>query len=433
MRTLMCGTKRPLVGRLSVPGDKSLSHRSVIIGAISEGITVVNHFLMSEDCLSTVAAFRDMGVEISKSGNTLVIHGRGISALSAPKHPLNMGNSGTTARLLIGLLSGRPFPTELIGDASLSRRPMRRIIDPLRPAGARVSATAEGTLPVRIHARTEPLKAIRSRMDVASAQVKSGLIFAALQAEGPSVIIEKQKTRDHTERMLRAFGARVQTNGLRITVEPGAPLSARPIDIPSDLSSAAFFIAAATLVPGSRLCLEHIGVNPTRTGFLRALERMGAPVTLCRLTDDLEPAADVYVQPSPLRAIDIGAADVPGLIDELPLLALLATQAAGMTVITGAGELRVKECDRIRAVTEELSKLGAAIEELPDGMRIIGGTPLCANHEVCLDAHGDHRIGMMLTIASLIAEGGEVAISGSENVNISYPTFFADLEQLLRA
>lgn len=427
MKALSTNHQNGLHGVLQVPGDKSISHRSIIFGAISHGDTEVSHFLSSEDCMTTLHAFQALGVSIEHSDDQVLVHGVGLKGLSRPRQPLNMGNSGTTTRLMIGLLSGQPFPTELFGDQSLSRRPMKRVTTPLSQLGAGFSTT-EGRLPITV-AGCPTLCPVNYHLPVASAQVKSALILAALQADGWSTIIEKQQTRDHTEIMLNAFGGEIQKNGLILQVKGHPQLSGQRVTVPGDMSSAAFFIAAAVLQPGSEIVLKHVGLNPTRTGFLRVLQRMGATIAIENQTTHGESAGDLIVRSSALHSVQIASSDIPDIIDELPLLALMATQAEGTTTITGAEELRVKETDRIAVVTEELRKLGAVITELPDGMIIKGKTPIVPQGTNCVDSHGDHRIGMMLAVAAL-SVAGDLSLANDAAIRISYPDFFADLDQL---
>lgn len=431
MKLLKTNIQTGLHGKLTVPGDKSISHRGIILGAISEGDTELTHFLPSEDCLTTIHAFQQMGVAIEREGDHVRVHGVRINGLNRPQCPLNMGNSGTTTRLLLGLLSRQNFTTELIGDASLSRRPMRRVTEPLAQAGSVFKISSSGSLPVTVYGRPDPAP-IHYRLPVASAQVKSALILAALQADGISTLIEKQQTRNHTELMLNAFGADIGQHGLEIKVTGRPNLVGRNLIIPGDLSSAAFFIAAATLVKGSEIELKNVGMNPTRTGFLNILTRMGAAVTVGNRTNEGEPSGDLMIRSSGLHAVTLSSQDIPGAIDELPLIALLATQAEGTTVITGAEELRVKETDRIAVVTAELQKLGADIKELPDGMIIHGSTPLNPLETNVVATHGDHRIGMMLGVAALLSTH-ELQLIGEDAVAISYPDFFSDLDRLLPA
>ncbi|WP_100487059.1 3-phosphoshikimate 1-carboxyvinyltransferase [Sporolactobacillus pectinivorans] len=431
MKTLKTNIQKGLHGELSVPGDKSISHRSIILGAISAGETEITHFLTSEDCLTTIQAFLDMGVNIERQHDHVLVHGARMNGLRQPKHPLNMGNSGTTTRLLLGLLSGQNFTAGLMGDRSLSKRPMRRVTEPLAQAGARFKVTGNGLLPITIYGSPD-LSTFNYRLPVASAQVKSALILAALQADGVSTIVEKQQTRNHTELMLKAFGGEIEQQGLTITVTGKPHLIGQNITIPGDMSSAAFFIAAATLLPNSAIRLKNVGLNPTRIGFLDVLKRMGADITIQNNVNHAEASGELLVRRSVLHAVHLSSRDIPSVIDELPLIALLATQARGTTEITGAEELRVKETDRIAVVTAELQKLGADITELPDGMVINGPTPLEPRRTDVVDTHGDHRIGMMLSVAALLTRS-ELKLANETAINISYPDFFIDLDRLIAA
>lgn len=416
-----------LHGNLIVPGDKSISHRAVMIGAISQGTTEINHFLTGEDCQTTIQAFRDLGVQIEENNDSVLVKGVGFSGLKKPKKSLNMGNSGTTTRLMMGLLAGSNFSTQMVGDNSLEKRPMKRVADPLKEFGGEVQLTTAGTLPATIIGHK--LHHARYQMQVASAQVKSALIFAALQAESPSTIIEKLPTRNHTEIMLNQFGADIQTiNQKEIIVNPCSNLIGQQINVPGDISSAAFFLVAGVIVPNSRLTLKRVNLNPTRTGIIKVLQKMGANIQIENIPAKGEPLGNITVSTSQLKAIDIGAEDIPALIDELPLVALLAACSEGKTTITGAEELRVKETDRIKATATELRKFGVGIQELPDGMIIQG----CDNWKVAdteLDSHGDHRIGMMDVIASLKVSQ-TMNLHRDEAINISYPGFFEDLAEL---
>lgn len=418
-----------LRGTLQVPGDKSISHRSLMIGAISEGTTTVENFLTGEDCLSTLQAFRDLGVQIEQSGTDVTIHGVGLTGLKTANHALDMGNSGTTTRLMMGLLAGQPFDSHLIGDNSLQKRPMKRVAEPLAQFGGQIELTESGTLPATVHGQT--LHATNYQLKVASAQVKSALILAALQADGPSTIKELLPTRDHTEIMLRQFGADVQTaaDGVTITVQPHPHLTGQHVVVPSDISSAAFFLVAGALTPNSDVTLTNVNLNPTRTGIITVLQKMQADLTITPRESAGEPLGDLRIKTSDLQPIELGATDIPAVIDELPLVALLASRAQGQSVIRGAEELRVKETDRIATVVAELRKFGVRVEELPDGM-IIDGCPDwdIQNHQ--LDSYGDHRLGMMDAIAALTGDG-EMTLANEGAVAVSYPTFFDDLEHLL--
>jgi len=428
MRTLKTKPAQGLHGELTVPGDKSISHRGIMLGAISEGTTTLTHFLTSADCLSTLAAFQQLGVPIERDGTTVTVHGVGLHGLKPSSEPLDMGNSGTTTRLIMGLLAGQSFKTTLVGDDSLSTRPMRRVSEPLATMGAKMTTT-DGHLPVTVTG--QKLHAVHYQLKVASAQVKSALILAALQADDPTTLIEKLPTRDHTERMLTAFGGDIQTaaDGVTITVAPQPHLTGQSMTVPGDMSSAAFFMTAASLVPGSKITLKDVGLNKTRTGLLEILKTMGGNVSIKSEPTTGEPLGDLTIQSADLKPINIGKDQIPAVIDELPLVALLAAKANGISRITGAEELRVKETDRISAIVTEFKKLGIAIEELPDGCVIDGRQPWHVVDPV-LDAHDDHRIGMVLGIAALLVET-PLQLKGADSVRISYPEFFDDLDQLL--
>lgn len=429
MRVLKGKPENGLHGELAVPGDKSISHRGIMLGAISEGTTTLTHFLTSADCLSTLAAFQQLGVPIEREDTTVTVHGVGLHGLKPSAQPLDMGNSGTTTRLIIGLLAGQKFDTKLIGDASLSKRPMRRVSDPLALMGANIDTT-DGHLPVTVHGQA--LHNVDYKLTVASAQVKSAMILAALQAEAPSTLVEQLPTRDHTERMLTAFGGDVQTasDGVTITVQPQPHLTGQTMTVPGDMSSAAFFMTAASLVPNSKITLKDVGLNKTRTGLLDIIHAMGGRIAISTEPTNGEPIGDLTIESAALKPIEIGKDQIPAVIDELPLVALLAAKADGVSRFTGAEELRVKETDRISAIVQEFKKLGIAIEELPDGFVIDGRKPWhVVNPE--LDAHDDHRIGMVLGIAALLADT-PVMLNGAESVGISYPEFFRDLDQLLK-
>ncbi|ETY74659.1 3-phosphoshikimate 1-carboxyvinyltransferase [Lactiplantibacillus fabifermentans] len=430
MKKLSTQPKNGLHGQLAVPGDKSISHRVLILGAVSHGTTTVHHFLTAADCLSTLTALRALGVPIEQAGSTVQVTGRGWHGLTAAKQSLDLGNAGTGTRLLAGLLAGQSFDSTLIGDASLSQRPMQRVATPLAALGAQIDLSA-GHLPMRIHGQN--LHATHVQMTVASAQVKSALILAALQADGPSTIMETLPTRDHTERLVRAFGGDVQTAGDQrtVTVQPRPQLHGQTLTIPGDMSSAAFFMTAAAIVPHSQVTLTDVGLNPTRTGLLQILQRMGGQVTVTPQVNPGEPLGTVTVTASQLRPITLTASDIPAVIDELPLVALLAATANGVSRITGAEELRYKETDRIATIVAELRKLGVNITALSDGFVIDGRSPW---HVVDsqLASHGDHRIGMMLAIAALRVST-PLQLTDAGAVDISYPTFFDDLAQLLPA
>ncbi|GEP23874.1 3-phosphoshikimate 1-carboxyvinyltransferase [Lentilactobacillus diolivorans] len=428
MKKLQIKPETGLHGTLSIPGDKSISHRGIMFGAISQGTTVLHHFLTAEDCLSTLQAFRSLGVPIERNGETVTIQGVGLNGLEKPTEALNMGNSGTTTRLIMGLLAGQQFTTQLTGDASLSKRPMRRVSDPLASMGAKVQVT-DGHLPATIIG--QHLHATDYHLKVASAQVKSALILAAIQADKSSILVEKLPTRNHTEIMLNAFGADIETaiDDVTITIHPRPELHGIEMTVPGDMSSAAFFLAAASLVPDSQVKLLNVGMNETRTGLLSILKRMGGNVKLSNQHIDCEPTADLTVTSAELKAVEVGADEIPDVIDELPLVALLAAKANGISKITGAGELRVKETDRIAAIVTEFSKLGIAITELPDGF-IIDGTKPWQVKDPHLSSHGDHRIGMVMAIAALLISQ-PLTLDGADSINISYPEFFDDLNRMV--
>lgn len=429
MKILQKAPKNGLHGNLTVPGDKSISHRALMIGAISEGKTVIEHFLCGEDCLSTMKALQDLGVKIVRNGSHVEVEGVGQTGFKQPEKPLDMGNSGTTTRLMMGLLAGQNIDAKMEGDSSLSKRPMKRVSEPLKKFGAKVELSDQGTLPAIVHGKK--LHEATIKMDVASAQVKSALVFAALYADGTSTIVEKLPTRDHTEIMLRAFGADVKTaeDGVTISVSGKPRLKGRKVVVPSDISSAAFFIAAAALIPGSEMTFENVSLNPTRTGIMHVLCKMGGNVSIVPDPNESgEQSGTIRVKYAPLRAIELTEEDVPSIIDELPLVAMLAASADGTSKITGAAELRVKETDRIAVTVQELRKFGVEIEELEDGM-IIKGRENWNVQTQKLDSHGDHRIGMMDAIAALKADR-EMELENEAAINISYPMFFSDLAKI---
>ncbi|MCT6923165.1 3-phosphoshikimate 1-carboxyvinyltransferase [Metasolibacillus sp.] len=419
--------KKPsLQGTITVPGDKSVSHRSVMFGAIAEGTTTVEGFLLGEDCLSTIDCFRKLGVQIDVDGTNVTITSNGIDAWQEPTEVLYTGNSGTTTRLMIGLLAGTKLHTVMTGDASIAKRPMRRVADPLRLMGAHITGRENGQYtPVAIQGKE--LTAIDYTMPVASAQVKSAILLAGLRAQGTTVVRESEVSRDHTERMLRQFGAQVDVEDGVVSFAGGQKLTATHVKVPGDISSAAFFLVAGAITKDSHIVLKNVGINPTRDGIISVLAEMGANMTL-KVEDELaaEPTAEVTIQSSALKGITIEGALIPRLIDEIPIIALLATQAQGTTIIKNAEELKVKETDRITAVVTELKKLGANIEATDDGMIIHGPTVL---HGAALQSYGDHRIGMMAAIAALITEG-EVVLDDAECIAVSYPTFFEHVETL---
>jgi 3-phosphoshikimate 1-carboxyvinyltransferase len=414
-------------GGVALPGDKSISHRAVLVGAIAEGETIVTGFGRSGDTESTVAAVRALGVEVAEEGDKLRIAGAGLRGLQPPADPIDCGNAGTLARLLPGILAGqRGRRFDLVGDESLSSRPMRRIADPLMRMGAGVE-THGGKLPLGVEAR--PLRPIRYELPVASAQVKSCVLLAGLYAgDGPTAVVEPTATRDHTERMLRSAGARVRSEPGGVEVWPAARLEPLRLDVPGDFSSAAPFLVAATLLPGSRLRLSGVGVNPTRTGLLDVLERMGARISLYnRSVSGGEPVADVEVEHADLVATEIGPDEVPALIDELPLFALAASMARGESVVRGAQELRHKETDRIETVTNALRALSIRISDMDDGFRVRGVPTRPKGGGV--DAAGDHRIAILGAVAGLVSRDG-VKVEGAEAVSISFPGFVEQLDSI---
>lgn len=417
-----------LHGTLRVPGDKSISHRSVMFGAIAKGETRIKGFLKADDCLSTIRIFRQLGVTITEENEEIRIQGKGFDGLTVPEEILDVGNSGTTIRLCMGILAGCDFEATLTGDESIQRRPMNRVMVPLKEMGVHCFGKDKSEFPPINLKGTKQVKPIHYELPVASAQVKSALLFAALQADGQSVILEKAETRNHTEEMIRQFGGEIVTNGKEIKVNGPQSLVGQNVQVPGDISSAAFFIAAGLLLPNSQICLEQVGLNPTRTGILEVVAQMGGKIDIHH-TDSINQLGNVTVASSSLTACEIGGALIPRLIDELPIIALMATQATGVTVIKDAEELKVKETNRIDVVAKELSKLGAKITPTADGMRIEGGTPL---HGGDVDSHGDHRIGMMLQIAALLVTDGEVNLQRPEAVSVSYPDFFKDIARLIR-
>lgn len=411
--------RQPLRGDITVPGDKSIAHRAVILGSIARGRSRIFNLSGGDDNSRTVRAFRQMGVEIFRDGDGLCVEGKGWKGLAAPGKAIDCGNSGTTIRLLSGLLAGRPFESELDGDASLRQRPMQRIIDPLRSMGAHIeSKSGNGLAPLAI--RGGGLRAIEYAMPVASAQVKSALLFAALQADGMTTLIEPQKSRDHTEVMLRGFGAHVIVEDRKISLAGGQELSAQEIRIPGDISSSAFFLVAAAMIPGSDLTIRNVGCNPTRDGVIIILRRMGGSIEcLNQRIEAGEQVADLRVRGGGLRGVDVGPELVARTIDEYPVLAVAAALADGVTTFSDVKELRYKESDRIAAMSAGLRGLGVAVEESEDGMTIRGGKLKGG----AVESFGDHRIAMSFAIAALASAEG-VAIDDASCVDISFPSFF---------
>ncbi len=418
--------KHGINGELTIPADKSISHRSIMFGAISHGQTIVNNFLKAEDCLGTIAVFKQLGVSITEKNERIYIEGKGFSGLKAPKIRLDAGNSGTTMRLVLGILAGRNFTSEIAGDDSLNRRPMERVMKPLRAMGAELQGIVRADFPP-LQVTGQALHSIEYQMPIASAQVKSAILFAALQAKGTTKIIEKEKSRNHTEEMIKQFGGEIEIEDRVITLKGGQTLSGQEVTVPGDISSAAFYLVAASILPQSEVTLKQVGINPTRTGIIDVLRQMGASIEQTR-EDKKNQAADLVVRSAELNACEIKGEIIPRLIDELPIIALAATQAKGTTIIRDAEELKVKETNRIDATATELKKMGASIEPTDDGLIIHGPTPL---HGAKVDSHGDHRIGMMLQIAALLTDE-PVELINPEAVNISYPAFFTDLAQLIK-
>lgn len=415
----------PLKGEVTIPGDKSISHRAVMFGSLSEGTTEVSNFLRGADCLSTIGCFRQMGIIIEETGETVLIRGKGLHGLSAPSQTLNTGNSGTTTRLISGILSGQRFTSVLNGDASIQKRPMGRIITPLSMMGADItSLNGNGCAPLKITGA--PLHGIRYQSPVASAQVKSAVLLAGLYADGETSVTEPVLSRNHSELMLRAFGADVRSEGTTAVIRPEPRLTGQRVVVPGDISSAAYFIAAALVVPGSEVLIRNVGINPTRAGILEICRAMGADITQLNVRTEGEPACDLLVKSSSLKATEIGGAIIPTLIDELPVLAVMACFAEGTTVIRDAVELKVKESNRIDTVVENLKAMGADASATEDGMIIRGGRPL---HGAVIESHLDHRIAMSFAVGALAAEG-ETQIRGAECVDISYPAFYKDLARL---
>lgn len=410
-------------GEVTIPGDKSISHRAVMFGSLAEGATEVTGFLRGADCLSTIDCFRRLGISIEDKDERILIHGKDLHGLSAPAQILDAGNSGTTTRLISGILSGQAFETTLTGDASIQKRPMGRIIEPLSQMGASItSLSGNGCAPLRIQGR--PLHGIHYTTKVASAQVKSSILLAGLYADTPTSVTEPALSRNHSELMLHFFGADVKSEGTTATIQPEPKLIGQKVQVPGDISSAAYFIAAGCITPDSELLIQNVGTNPTRDGILHVCKMMNANVTLLNEnTDSGEPTADLLVRTSSLQGCIIEGDLIPTLIDELPIIAVMACFAEGTTVIRDAAELKVKESDRIAVMTENLTAMGAKVTATDDGMIIEGGHTL---HGAVVDSHLDHRIAMSFAVAALNADG-ETEILGADCVNISYPAFYRDL------
>lgn len=423
MSDLRVRPSRGLKGEITLPGDKSISHRSVLFAALADGTTEITGFLTGEDTQHTARAVQQLGISVEGIGSSrLVVHGKGLDGLSEPTRVLDLGNSGTGMRLLAGLLAGQDFFSVLTGDQYLTKRPMGRIVEPLRLMGATIDGRAEGKLaPLAIRGARGKIKALDYTSPVASAQVKSAILLCGLYAGGDTSVSEPSKSRDHTERMLRSFGVDVREEGLRVTLQGRQRLSTTgTLDIPADISSAAFFLVAASIVPGSDLVVRNVGVNVTRTGIIDILLAMGADLALENRREQAgEPVADIRVRYRQLKAVEISGDLVPRAIDEIPVLAVAASYAVGTTIIRDAAELRVKESDRIATMALELRKLGAAIAERPDGMEIRGGGAL--NGALC-ESHGDHRVAMSLAVAGLAARG-DTTVRDTAWIETSFPGF----------
>lgn len=414
-----------LSGEVNVPGDKSISHRAVMFGALAKGKTQITGFLRGADCLSTISCFRQLGISIEENADRILVEGKGLHGLSAPADVLDTGNSGTTTRLISGILAGQKFTSVLNGDASIQKRPMKRIMTPLSQMGASIrSLRGNDCAPLEITGSA--LHGISYLSPVASAQVKSAILLAGLYADGETSVTEPAVSRNHTELMLKSFGADVKTEGLTAAIQPEPALHGMDILVPGDISSAAYFIAAGCLVPNAEILIRNVGINPTRDGILRVAKEMGADITLLNEKNTGEPVADLLVRSSRLHGITIGGDIIPTLIDELPVIAVMAAAAEGTTVIKDAAELKVKESDRIAVMTENLSAMGCDITAAVDGMIIHGGHEL---HGAVIDSHSDHRIAMSFAVAAMIADG-ETEIRDADCVRISYPDFYHDMEML---
>lgn len=416
-----------LKGVLTVPGDKSISHRAVMFGSLAQGTTRISHFLEGADCLSTISCFRKMGIDIERNGAEILIHGKGLHGLTAPDEILDVGNSGTTTRLISGILAGQKFRSELDGDDSIRSRPMKRIITPLTSMGADISSKFDnGCAPLLIQGKH--LRGTHYNSPVASAQVKSCVLLAGMYSDDVTSVTEPFLSRNHTEIMLKHFGAQISSEGTTASICPEPLLEGRDIKVPGDISSAAYFIAAGLLTPGSEILLKNVGINPTRAGMIKVCMDMGADITLLNENTEGEPTADLLIRSSSLKGTVIEGSIIPTLIDEIPMLAVMAAFAEGTTVIRDAQELKVKESDRIAVMVENLRSMGADIEGTEDGMIIHGGRPL---HGAVIDPHLDHRIAMSFAIAGTICEGNTEILNG-DCVKISYPEFYTDLYSLSR-
>ena len=415
-----------LRGEIAIPGDKSVSHRSIMFGALANGETVITNFLPGADCLSTIACFQKLGVTIEQNGKQVRVIGKGFNGLTEPNEVLDVGNSGTTIRLMMGILAGQNFSAVLAGDQSIAKRTMTRVVKPLLDMGARIDGRNNGEF-APLHIRGGNLQPISYVLPVASAQVKSAILLAGLQADGETVVIEPEETRDHTERMIRQFGGQVVKEGNAIKVQGHQEFKGTEVHVPGDISSAAFFMVAAAITEDSEVVLKNVGLNPTRTGIIDVMQSMGADITIDELPSKGEPVGDITVRSSKLKGTTISGTLIPRLIDELPIIALLATKAEGTTIIKDAAELKVKETNRIDTVAHELTLLGANVTPTDDGLIIQGGTEL---HGGNVTSYGDHRIGMMLAIAALVTKG-EIELHDPSAIDVSYPEFFDHLNQLI--
>ena len=410
------------VGQIKVPGDKSISHRAVMLGSLANGVTEISGFLKGADCLSTIDCFRKMGIDIDINGENVTVHGNGLRGLKKPDEMLYTGNSGTTTRLLCGILAGQNFDTSITGDVSIQKRPMGRVVKPLSMMGAKIENEY-----CPLYITGTKLHGIDYKMPVASAQVKTAIILAGLYADGETVIHEIEKSRDHTELMLSAMGADLTVDNLDITVKPTNDLTAFNVDVPGDISSAAFFLVLGAIMPNSQITVTNVGINPTRTGIIDVLKDMGADITLENVhTSAGETVADITVRSSSLKGTTVGGDIIPRLIDELPIIAVAAVFANGQTVIKDAQELKVKETNRIRAIVDEFNKCGIDITETDDGMIINGGKSI---HGADFKTYGDHRMAMSLTVLAQLADG-ESTLDDSDCACVSYPTFFDDFYKL---
>lgn len=415
-----------LCGEVTVPGDKSISHRSVMFGSIAKGTTEIHNFLEGADCLSTISCFRNMGIHIENKNGIVTVHGNGLHGLKAPSQILDCGNSGTTTRLISGILAPQPFTVTLTGDESIQRRPMKRIIDPLSKMGADITSVRNNDCaPLVI--RGKQLHGVHYHSKVASAQVKSAILLAGLYADGETTVTEPKRSRNHTELMLKFFGADVHASGTTATVLPAAELYGNKIQIPGDISSSVYFIAAGLMIPNSEILIKNVGINPTRDGLIHVCRAMGADITLLNENHEYsEPTADILVRTSNLKGTIIEGDIIPTMIDELPTVALMACFAEGTTIIRDAAELKVKESNRIAIMVKNLTAMGADVEETEDGMIIHGGKPL---HGAVIETKKDHRIAMTFAVAAMAADG-ETEILDAECVDISYPEFYRDLNRL---